>query len=346
MTTERSGPVSENLPKIVVVGCGAWGKNHVRNHAELGSLAGVCDLNIDQAQKQAALFDVPVRGFDEVLADPSIDGVVLATPAAARTELAVAALNADKHVFVEKPFAVSTAAARRICSAAIVRRKTVMVGHLLHYHPAFEMVKDMVSQGRLGPLRYIYSHRMNLDVNRAEPDILWDYAPHDLSMILALTEQDPAQVTAVSSGLLAPGNNDITTVHMGFASGVRAHVTASCLHPYKEQKLVVIGERGMVVFNDTLPWADKLRLYPHSFDGEQAVRAEMVPVPLDEAEPLKLECRHFLDCIRSGRTPVTDGFEGIRVLAALEQIERALDSADVALPDMFGGIPNLKTVTA
>jgi acetyltransferase-like isoleucine patch superfamily enzyme len=203
-----------------------------------------------------------------------------------------------------------------------------MVGHLLQYHPGFIRLRRLVAEGALGRLQYVYSNRLNLGKVRREEDILWSFAPHDLSMILSLVGDEPSEVTAEGGYYLHRTVADVTTTQLAFPGGERAHVFVSWLHPFKEQKLVVIGDRAMAVFDDGEPWSRKLLLYPHKIEWRAAMpvpqRAEAEPVPLDEAEPLALECRHFLDCIATGARPRTDGAEGLRVLRVLTRASRAL----------------------
>jgi acetyltransferase-like isoleucine patch superfamily enzyme len=221
-----------------------------------------------------------------------------------------------------------------------------MVGHLLQYHPAFVALRDLVSEGALGRLQYAYSNRLNLGKVRREEDILWSFAPHDLSMILSLVGDEPSEVSATGGCYLHQTIADVTTTHLAFPGGERAHVFVSWLHPFKEQKLVVIGDRAMGVFDDGQPWGEKLLLYPHRIEWRETLpvpmRAEATPIALKEAEPLGLECRHFLECVATGARPRTDGREGLRVLRVLARASAALkapvESAAAAKPTAFPGV--------
>ena len=279
--------------KLATVGCGYWGKNLVRNFAELGALGAVADSNAALAQTFADMYGVPALSWSEILADQSIDAVAIATPAVQHSEMAAAALDAGKHVFVEKPLALDASEAEILCGKADAAGRTLMVGHLLQYHPAFEKLKEIVKGGGLGRLQYIYSNRLNLGKIRREENILWSFAPHDISMILTLCEEQPDFVTAHGAYHLHEKIADVTTTHLSFPSGVRAHVFVSWLHPFKEQKLVVVGDRGMAVFDDGEPWARKLLTYRHEIEWRDGVptanAADAEPVPLTEAEPLRLE---------------------------------------------------------
>jgi len=314
--------------KVAVLGCGHWGKNHVRNFAELGALAAILDPDPGVARGLSQQFGVPARELPEVLADRDIHGVVIATPAEYHFALAREALLAGKHVLVEKPLALDAGEAAELCKLAEGRRQVLMVGHLLQYHPAFLALNELVRSGRLGRLQYLYSNRLNLGKVRREENILWSFAPHDISMILALVGAEPVAVTAKGSRYLHKEIADVTTTTLEFAGGENAHVFVSWLHPFKEQKLVVVGDRGMAVFDDGQDWGRKLEFYAHNIewrDGQpQPRRAEAEAIPVAPDEPLKLECRHFLDCMTSGATPRTDGREGLRVLRVLDAAERAM----------------------
>lgn len=319
---------------VAVVGCGYWGKNLVRNFAELGALSAICDANDEASRPLSQTYNVPVRVWDDLLVDPGIDGVAIATPAVQHACLARAALEAGKHVFVEKPLALSVPEAEQLCDLADRHQRCLMVGHLLQYHPAFIKLRSMVDEGALGRLQYLYSNRLNLGKIRREEDILWSFAPHDLSMILSLVGQEPAEIKAVGSSYLHKTIADVTTTYMTFPGGEQAHVFVSWLHPFKDQKLVVIGDRAMAVFDDAQPWHQKLVIYPHRIEWRQSLptpmRAEAAPVKLVEQEPLSVECKHFLECIASATVPRTDGREGLRVLRVLARATAALKAPAAA----------------
>ncbi|MCZ6887431.1 MAG: Gfo/Idh/MocA family oxidoreductase, partial [Gammaproteobacteria bacterium] len=230
---------------------------------------------------------------------------------------------------VEKPMALDVENAKQLCRLADNEGRVLMVGHLLQYHPAFLKLTEIVRTGTLGKLQYIYSNRLNLGKVRREENILWSFAPHDVSMILSLVGEEPIDVRAVGTSYRERGNADVTTTHLIFPGGVRAHVFVSWLHPFKEQKLVVIGEAGMAVFDDGEAWDRKVLLYPHTIDWIEGTphpsRANPEPHAIDECEPLRLECEHFLDCLAKGIRPRTDGEEGVRVLRVLKAAQDALD---------------------
>lgn len=321
---------------IAVIGSGYWGKNLVRNFHALGALAAVCDKNPTLLENaQAAHPGVRIcMALPDVLSDPSVTGVAIATPAESHFVIAREALLAGKHVFVEKPLTLDEGEGRELIDLAASKGLVLMVGHLLRYHPVFVALQNLARSGALGRIDYIYSNRLNLGKVRREENILWSFAPHDISMILALAGEEPERVWATGGNYLHRRIADVTTTHLDFPSGLKAHVFVSWLHPFKEQKLVVVGERQMAVFDDTRVWEEKLLLYPHEIRWENGTpvpaRSEPVRVDVPQSEPLRAECEHFLDCIANGAAPVTDGQEGLRVLKVLMDAQRCLDTQDAA----------------
>ena len=317
--------------KIAVIGAGYWGKNLVRNFHQLGVLEAICDANAS-IRKQMTSNYPDVRIFEnvsDVINDETISAVVIAAPAVAHYELAYKALEAGKHVFVEKPLALHEDEGKELIALAKDRALILMVGHLLQYHPVFIRLKKLVYDGELGKINYILSNRLNFGKIRSEENILWSFAPHDISMILALAGAEPTFVHATGGNYLHQGIADVTTTHLEFSSGLKAHIFVSWLYPFKEQKLVVVGEKKMAVFDDTLRWEDKLILYQHWIDWKNLepvpMKGEAERVDVPEDEPLKLECRHFLECIANDKTPITDGHEAIRVLNVLNKAQMSLD---------------------
>ena len=318
-----------NVARIAQIGCGYWGKHLARNFFELGSLAAIADENPETAAGACAQFGVPAQTFAEVLASPDIDAVALATPAISHATMAIAALRAGKHVFVEKPFALTLEDGESVIAAAKAAGRQLMIGHLLQYHPLFAQLKRMVEGGDIGALRYVFSTRLNLGKVRNDENVLWSVAPHDFSMLLSLVGEAPVSISAYGADILTPGVADWCTCHFRFASGVRGHVQSSWLHPFKEQRLVAVGDAGMLVFEDSQPdWDKKLALYRHFIDfsgsAPVAVKADAEFVVVERGEPLKLECAHFIECVQENRSPRTDGAEGLRVLSALALAEVAL----------------------
>lgn len=306
---------------LAVVGMGHWGRNLVRVFHQLGSLRTVCDRADDRARTvQETLAGVSfTTDFDTVLADPAVRAVAIATPAVLHYEMALLALEAGKDVFVEKPLALTVADGNHLVQAARSHGRILMVGHILRYHPAIRKLSELISRGDLGRLRYLYSNRLNIGKIRSEENILWSFAPHDISVMLALLGEEPSHVHCWGSAYLHPTVYDVTMSQFLFPSGVQAHIYVSWLHPFKEQRLVVIGSEKMAVFDDTAE--HKLVLYPHKVEWKNriptAVKAEGQAVDIGDAEPLREECSHFLSCVESRRTPLTSGEEGLRVLRLL-----------------------------
>lgn len=308
-------------PTLGVVGCGYWGQNLVRNFCELGALAAVCDTEQSRLDEVTEKYQVAVtRRFDDFLTRSEIQAIAIAAPAAQHFELAKKALLAGKDVFVEKPLALHVEEGEQLVELAQEKSRVLMVGHLLHYHPAIIELRRILRAGELGKVEYISSSRLNLGKLRTEEDILWSFAPHDISAILHLLGEVPTSVAAQGASYLNHSISDVTLTIMSFASGVKAHIFVSWLHPFKEQKLVIVGDRKMAVFDD-MQDERKLVLYSHRIDWVDRVpiarRAEGEVVFLDKSEPLRLECQHFLECVESRRTPRTDGENGVRVLEIL-----------------------------
>lgn len=307
---------------LAVIGCGYWGKNLARNFAQLGALKAVVDPNPNTAKIQAEANGVVAMTLDAALSDPTISSVAIAAPAELHKDLTLKALAAGKHVYVEKPLALSVKDGEEMRDSANKAGLKLMVGHLLQYHPVFVSLRDSVRAGKLGKLRYVYSHRLSMGKFRLEEDAFWSLAPHDVSMILALFESEPTEVRGGGLDFITPGIADESRIDMVFPGGARAHVFASWLHPFKEQRLVVVGQDGMAVFDDTQPWEQKLAYYNHSVDMSGSVpapvKADVVYATVPQGEPLKSECKHFLDAVKDDTTPFTDAEEALRVLRVLE----------------------------
>lgn len=306
---------------IAQIGCGYWGKNLARNFAEIGALRAVVDPDPATAKREAEKHGVAALTLEAALADPAIIGISIAAPAEMHADLALKAFGAGKHVFVEKPIALSISEAEKMKGAAEKAGRSLMVGHLLQYHPAFETLLGLVRKGELGKLRYAYSNRLSLGRFRVEENALWSFAPHDVSMLLALFGEEPISVKGSGGAFVTPGVEDEYRLDMTFSDGRRAHVFASWLHPFKEHRLVVVGEKAMAVFEDSLVGPDKLRLYRHSVEtsgrAPEPRKAEAEPIPYPSSEPLKNECEHFLACCAGKKPPRTDANEAIAVLRVL-----------------------------
>lgn len=324
------GSQHNGMPQVAVVGAGYWGKNLIRNFHSLNALGAICDSDSErlEAFKQQYPSSKTFRAYSDVLVDESIQAVAIATPAEAHAEGVREALLAGKDVFVEKPLCLSVEEGERLVALARKENRILMVGHLLWYHPAVLKLKELIVAGELGKIQYIYSNRLNLGKIRREENILWSFAPHDISVILGLLNEMPESVRAQGGNYLHHQIADVTISLLSFASGVKAHVFVSWLHPFKEQKLIVVGDRKMAVFDDT-ERKDKLLLYPHTIDWKNNIptpnKADAQPVDLDQEEPLNNECRHFLDCVSTRTQPRTDGGEGLRVLSVLHRCQQALE---------------------
>jgi len=326
-----------NKPKIkvAVVGVGYWGRNLVRNFLELGALEVLCDAesSVEVACRRHYEGVKFCSEFSAVLSDPSIGAVALATPAATHYEMAKAALEAGKDVFVEKPLSIDVKQGEDLVKLAEARHRILMVGHILRYHPAILKLQKLIQDGALGKINYLYSNRLNIGKIRTEENILWSFAPHDISVMLSLLNEIPTRVTCQGCAYLNRDITDVTLSHFEFPSGVQAHIFVSWLHPVKEQRLVVVGSEKMAVFDDTAE--HKLVLYPHKVEWRNriptAVKAKGEIIDLEDREPLRAECQHFLDCVEFRTSPVSDGAEGLRVLRVLDACQRALHNGGIAL---------------
>lgn len=322
---------SDNSVSVAVVGAGYWGKNLVRNFHQLGALAAICEGHPETQKSMSEQYpDCPIiSDFNQVLNDPAIKAVAIATPAETHASLVRQALNAGKDVFVEKPLCLSVDEGKELSALAREKGQVLMVGHLLWYHSAVLKLKELVDSGELGRIEYIYSNRLNLGKIRREENILWSFAPHDISVILGLLNEMPTSVTSQGGNYLNKEISDVTVSLLSFESGVRAHIFVSWLHPFKEQKLIVVGNKQMAVFND-MEKENKLQLYPHQVVWRDRVpvanKANAINVPLDDTEPLRSECSHFLECVANRETPRTDADEGLRVLTVLSQCQQSLES--------------------
>jgi predicted dehydrogenase len=314
------------MAQVAVVGCGYWGKNLVRNFAQLGSLAMICDATPagQETARQIAPQAAVVTDMQEVLA-AGIEGVVIATPAETHFDLTAQALEAGRDVLVEKPLALTYEQGARLVRLARERERILMVGHVLEYHPAVVRLVELVQAGEVGKVHYIYSNRLSLGKVRREENILWSFAPHDVAVILRLMDSMPFQVAACGGSYLQANIADVTVTNLLFDNGVRAHIHVSWLHPFKEQRLVIIGSRKMASFDDV---AKKLVLYDQRVDIKEGqpvpVKGSGEEVSFSVDEPLRLECQAFLDARATRRPPKTDGESGLRVLKVLQAAQRSL----------------------
>lgn len=316
--------------KLGLVGLGYWGKNIARNLSELGVLHAICDSNTDtllnykKTYKNIIAYDI----IDD-LVNSEIDAIFIATPAPTHKKLIELALNNNKNVFVEKPLCLDIEEGIYLKNLALEKGLKLMVGHLLLYHPAFIALKNILKSGKLGALRYIYSNRLSLGKLRKEENALWSFAPHDISMILSLVESEPINVEASGGYYLTEDVADTTITNLTFKNGIKAHVFVSWLHPFKDQRLVVIGEKAMVTFEDIEINEKKLLLYNHgvSWDGDIPIIKKVKSIPIEydmEKEPLKEECKSFIKWIKEDIKPPSDVNEGLRVLKVLDKADKDL----------------------
>jgi len=325
-----AGPVS-----VGVVGLGYWGPNLARNFASLpgAELRWCCDADDDvrarlQTRHPGTRFTAEL---DDLLSDPTLDAIVLATPVVTHATLAVRVLEAGKHCFVEKPLAQSVADAERAVEAAAAAGRVLMVGHLLQYHPGVNKLKEIADSGELGDIHYIYGNRLNLGQLRAEENALWSLGAHDVSVLLHLADEEPFELNARGESYMREGVEDVVFAFMRFPSGIAAHLHLSWLDPHKERRFTVVGSRRMATFDDMDP-ERKVTVYDKGFDekadtyGEYITRSGDIWSPrVPNDEPLRLECEHFLACVREGRTPISDGASGVRVVRVLEGLQQSLD---------------------
>jgi predicted dehydrogenase len=320
---------------VAVVGLGYWGPNLARNFDALPGceLRWCCDGDPAVRDRLTQTFGSArfTDSLDDVLADPELDAVVLATPVPTHADLAIRVLQAGKHCFVEKPLARSVEDAQAVLDAAATADRIVMVGHLLEYHPGVRKLKDVVDSGELGEIHYIYSNRLNLGQLRADENALWSLGAHDVSVLLMLAGEVPYEVTARGESYMREGIEDVVFGFLRFPSGLAAHLHLSWLDPHKERRFTVVGSKRMATFDD-MALERKLTIYDKGFDeltdsyGEYITRSGEATSPrIANAEPLRLECQHFVECVRDAGIPTSDGASGLRVVRVLEDLQAALE---------------------
>ena len=312
---------------VAVIGCGYWGKNLVRNFAQLGALRVVCDANPQTLEEYKEAFAVEgILDFAQVLQMSEVQAVAIATPASSHANLAIQALAAGKDVFVEKPLALTLKDALAVKAAACQSERLVMVGHLLEYHPALVKLRALVAEGKLGKLRYLYSNRLSFGKVRTEENVMWSFAPHDICSILGFVRQLPLSVQARGNAYLGQAE-DFCVINLEFAQNISAHIFVSWLHPFKEHRLVVVGDSGTAVFDD-VSGDNKLTFYEQRAEIEYGIpvleKKSNIVIPISQAEPLKQECQHFLSCIEIRQEPVTNIQNGLDVLTVLQSAQTSL----------------------
>ena len=329
--------VTDNKVRLGLVGAGDWGRNLLRNFARLKEcqIAFICDTDEKNLKKASGLFpQLEVsKDFQKALSQNSVDAVVVATPPDSHFQLAKQALLAGKHIFVEKPLVLDLSQGEELCNLASRMQKMIMVGHIMMYHAATRKLKGYIQKGELGEIYYIYTQRINLGKVRNNENALYSFAPHDISLACYLLDQTPIRVSATGNSYLQPEIEDVVFLTLHFADNVMAHIHVSWLDPHKDRKVTIVGSKKMAVFDDTEA-SEKIWLYDKGVDskfdyntyGEYlSLRSGDILIPkLESAEPLELECRHFLECIREGKTPLSDGKDGLKVLKVLQAAQRSL----------------------
>ena len=330
-------PTIDAPVRIGVAGLGYWGPNLARNFAGLpnAELTWLCDGS-EAALARVSQTHPGVRttgSLDDLLADPDLDAIALATPVPTHADLAVQVLEAGKHCFVEKPLAQSVLDAERAAAAADAAGRILMVGHLLEYHPGIAKLKELADTGELGELYYIYGNRLNLGKLRSDENALWSLGAHDVSVVLSLVGKEPTEVVAHGESYVRPGVEDVVFCFLRFPSGLSAHLHLSWLDPHKERRFTVVGSRRMATFDD-MALEGKVTIYDKGFDetaqgyGEYITRSGDIFSPrLPASEPLRLETQHFIDSILAGTAPRSDGHSGVRVVRVLEALQQSLDAS-------------------
>lgn len=322
---------------VALVGCGYWGPNLARNFHQLpdSRLAVCCDREPARLEQMGALYPSRVtQDYADVVGDPEVEAVVIATPAGSHYRLAREALRAGKDVLVEKPLAMSCSEAEDLVALAREQGQVLMVGHIFEFNPAVLKIKELVEAGQIGDVYYLYSNRVNLGRVQSDINALWSIAPHDVSITLYLLQEMPLEVSARGAAYLNGEVEDVVFVTLIFGGGVMAHIQASWLDPSKVRRLTVVGSQKMIVYDD-VAGEGKVKIYdkgvyrkgdPMYGEFQYRVHSGDITIPkIDMTEPLRNECAHFLDCIRTRATPRTDGASGLRVVRVLAAAQRSLD---------------------
>jgi predicted dehydrogenase len=333
-----AAPHSDRAIRLGVAGLGYWGPNLARNFAATAGceLTWLCDADGSVREKLAHTYPAAraTAELDDLLGDPELDAVVLATPVHTHADLAVRVLEAGKHCFVEKPLATNVADAERAVEAADRAGRVLMVGHLLEYHPGLRALKELADSGELGDeIFYIYGNRLNLGKLRADENALWSLGAHDVSVVLTLAEGDPVEISAHGASYVRDGVEDVVFCFLRFASGLVAHLHLSWLDPHKERRFTVVGSKRMASFDD-MKVDRKLTVYDKGFDEDARTYGEYITrsggsfsPQIANVEPLRVECEHFVQSVREGTAPRSDGRSGLRVVRVLESLQRSLDQA-------------------
>ena len=321
----------ESKINIAVIGCGYWGKNLIRNFSELGCLYCVCDDDENLAREFSKTYSVKALNLNQIIENKDIHGVAIAVPAKHHYETTVKVIESRKHVFVEKPLALNIDEAEEMAFLAKKYEVQLMVGHLLQYHPAFIKLKKLIDEDSIGSIKYIYSNRRSFGKVRSDENVLWSFAPHDISMVLSLLDSMPVKVKANSFNFLDQNNEDMVNLDLYFNDNVSANISVSWVHPFKDHCLTVMGSNGSIVFNDTNDWNKKLLLLKSSIEKNrnniELIKKDEEYIKIDELEPLQEECKHFINIIQDTNLSArTDGYEGLRVMNILKLAEKSLQN--------------------
>lgn len=329
---------AETKVKVALVGCGYWGPNLARNFHQIADaeLVACCDLDPHALQRMQALYPTRVTSdLDAILSDPEIEAVALATPVGTHYELGQKLLQSGKHLLVEKPLTTNSAEAEALISLARQQERILMVGHVFEYNPAVLKIKELIDDGQIGQVYYLYSNRVNLGRVQSDINVLWSIAPHDVSISLFLLEKMPLQVSARGASYLNGRVEDVVFMSMFFPGDVMAHIQASWLDPSKVRRMTVVGSEKMIVYDDVAS-EGKVKIYDKGVyrkgdaiygEFQYKIHSGDISIPkIDMSEPLRNECVHFVECVRSGATPRTDGENGLRVVRVLEAAQRSLSS--------------------
>jgi predicted dehydrogenase len=326
--------------KVGVIGCGYWGPNLIRNFTQLSRSSVVCVADLDEARlehmKGLYPFVETTTDYKDIIADSEIDLVAVATPVATHYQLAAEALQAQKHTLVEKPFTASVKQAQELIELARTYKRKLMVGHTFIYTAAVRKMKEIIDSGELGEIYYINSQRLNLGLFQQDINVIWDLAPHDISIILYLLDMKPLAVSAIGASHINPAIEDVAIVTMKFSDSLLAFIQSSWLDPDKIRKMTVVGSKKMMVFDDVQP-TEKIRIYdkgvekPKHYDTyaefHYAYKYGDILIPkIDGDEPLRMELDHFIDCIVNDETPLTDGYSGLQVIQILEAAQDSLNN--------------------
>lgn len=325
--------------RLGIVGVGDWGRNLLRNFARLKEcqISFICDSDEKNLKKASALFPYyeVSKDYQKAITQNSVDAVIVATPPDSHFQVAKEALLTGKHVFVEKPLVLDLAQGEELCRLASDKNKMIMVGHIMMYHAATRKLREYIQKGELGEVYYIYTQRVNLGKVRNNENALYSFAPHDISLVCYLLDKSPVKVSATGSSYIQDGIEDVVFVTLHFADRIMAHIHVSWLDPHKDRKVTIVGSKKMAVFDDTEA-SEKIWLYDKGVDskfdyttyGEYlSLRSGDILIPkIDSVEPLESECKHFVECVREGKKPLSDGHEGLKVLKVLQAAQKSLKS--------------------